>query len=317
MDSIKTPLSVPRSKQSEYRQNYNLLTNHSGHLFLLAGDQKVEHLNDDFYGHGITLEDNSPEHLFKIAQGVKGVVLATHLGLIARYGQHYRSVPYVIKVNGKTNIGPNEEKDSSKLWWKIDDIVKFKKQSGLKIVGVGYTLYLGGQYEAKMLARAARLITDAHNQGLTVTLWVYPRGKNIKEEDIHTIAGAAGVTASLNADFVKVKYPYQTKNKKITAEKFQEVTTAAGQTKVICAGGSKRSIKDTLEQLINQINLSRTSGLAMGRNLHQRPLTEAIRLGEALGTIVWRGSTLKEANKIYNSQATPNKQKSGRFMGLF
>ncbi len=34
---------------------------------LFAGDQKVEHLNRDFFGAGITVEDNDPNHLFQIA----------------------------------------------------------------------------------------------------------------------------------------------------------------------------------------------------------------------------------------------------------
>jgi len=317
MALIKIPLSVPSAKQSEYRRNYNLLTNHSGRLLLLAGDQKIEHLNDDFYGPKINSADNSPEHLFKIAQGVKGAVLATHLGLIARYGANYRSLPYVVKMNGKTNLGPNEEKDSSKAWWKVEDIIKFKKQSGLKIVGIGYTLYLGGQYEAKMLARVAKLINEAHQSGLTAILWVYPRGKNIKEEDIHTIAGGAGVAACLNADFVKVKYPYGAKNKKLTAEKFQEVTLAAGQTKVICVGGSKRPVKEMLEQLTNQIKLGNTNGLAIGRNLHQRSLDEAIRLGQALGAIIWQGKSPKEANQIYNRETVNSSKSTNRFLGIF
>ena len=33
---------------------------------LFACDQKVEHLNKDFYGEGIDIADAEPEHLFKI-----------------------------------------------------------------------------------------------------------------------------------------------------------------------------------------------------------------------------------------------------------
>ena len=114
MLEIKIPLSVPSSKKSEYKRNYKLATNGTGHLLLIAGDQKVEHLNDDFFGAGISKEDASPEHLFKIAAGTKGALFATHLGLISRYGANYRHVPYLVKLNGKSNIGLNDEKNSSK-----------------------------------------------------------------------------------------------------------------------------------------------------------------------------------------------------------
>jgi len=301
MPEIKIPLSVPSSKKSEYKRNYNLATGGTGKLLLIAGDQKVEHLNDDFFGTGISKEDASPEHLFKIAAGTKKALFATHLGLISQYGATYRHIPYLVKLNGKSNIGLNDEKNSSKCWWKVDDIVNFKKQSGLNIVGIGYTLYLGGKFEAEMLAKAAKAIYCAHENGLIAVIWVYPRGKNVKEEDIHTIAGGAGMAACLDADFAKVKYPYGSKNAKLTAEKFLEVTLAAGRTKIICVGGNKRTAKEMLSTTKDQMIISKTSGLAIGRNLHQRPLAEAIKLANDISLV------------IHNTEA---KRKTS-FLGIF
>lgn len=301
MLDIKIPLTVPASKKSEYRRNYLSATNHSGQMLLIAGDQKIEHLNDDFFGPKINQADSSPEHLFKIALASKGGLLATHLGLISRYGVNYPRLPYLVKLNGKTNIGENEEKNSSGLFWSIEDIINFKKQSGLNITGIGYTLYLGGQYEGQRLQAAAAAIYQAHQNGLIAVLWVYPRGKNIKEEDIHTIAGGAGVAACLDADFVKVKYPYNLKDKNKNAAKFQEVVLAAGRTKVICVGGEQKTIKELTEHLSLQIKISGTSGLAIGRNLHQRSLSEASKLADSLGKIIFAKS----------------KKNNPKFLGLF
>ncbi len=288
MLKIKTPLSVPKTKVKEYEKNYRYLTNNTGNMLLIAGDQKVEHLNTDFFGPNIALEDASPKHLFDIASKSEGGVLATHLGFIARYGQDYSKLPYIVKINGKTNIGLNDEKDSSWSWWEIEDIVKFKKDSGLKIAGIGYTVYLGGKYEAQMLAEAARLSFEAHQEGLLSIIWMYPRGKNIDEEKISTIAGGAGVAGALNADFVKIKYPYDLKNKKKAAEDFKEAILAAGRTKVICVGGSKRNEKDLLEFLELQIKTSGSAGLAIGRNLHQRNLSDATSLAKKMGKIIFK-----------------------------
>lgn len=316
MLEVRIPLSVPRNRRGEYLKNYRSLTNNSGRLLLVAGDQKVEHLNDDFYGPGITPADNDPEHLFKVAAASQGGVLATQLGLISRYGHDYRNLPYIVKLNGKTNIGPGEEKNSSSLWWAVADIIKFKQGSGLDIVGLGYTIYLGSKYEAEMLKTAAQMISQAHQAGLTAIIWMYPRGKNILEENIHTIAGGAGVAASLDADFVKVKYPYDAKNKKITAEKFKEAVVAAGRTKIICVGGNKRPVPELLEQLEKQIKISGTSGLAMGRNLHERSLEEAKRFSAALGAILFHGKNYKEALVIYNNKKKKEPVKSKRLFGL-
>ena len=48
MNKLQTPLSVPKNKVSEYKKNWQRATGKSGKLLLFAGDQKLEHLNDDF-----------------------------------------------------------------------------------------------------------------------------------------------------------------------------------------------------------------------------------------------------------------------------
>jgi len=80
---------------------------------LLAGDQKVEHLNNDFYGTGISSEDNDPVHLFEVAANAKIGCFATQLGLIARYGMDYPQVPYtyMVKLNSKTNLVSTSQAD--------------------------------------------------------------------------------------------------------------------------------------------------------------------------------------------------------------
>ena len=67
MSDVKVPLDVPAGMRDVYLANYNLITQGSGRLMLFAGDQKMEHLNDDFYGEGIPADDGDPEHLFRIA----------------------------------------------------------------------------------------------------------------------------------------------------------------------------------------------------------------------------------------------------------
>lgn len=317
MLSIKVPLSVPARSHGDYKKNYQHLTNNSGRLLLIAGDQKVEHLNDDFCGAGIDQADGDPEHLFKIAAASQGGVLATHLGLIARYASDYPSLPYIVKVNGKGNLGKNEEKDSSEPWWSVADVVNFKKQSGLKIVAIGYTVYLGGRYEVAMLAEAARLSYQAHQNGLAAVIWMYPRGKNILEDNIHTIAGGAGVAAALGADFVKVKYPYKQKDQKNTAKRFKEVVRAAGRTKIVCVGGEKKTVKELLSDLEGQLRISGSAGLAIGRNLHQRPLEEANRLSRALGSMIFNSLSAAEAFKIYSRPIQLISKKRSKFLNLF
>jgi len=316
MLEIKIPLTVPVSKQREYRKNFNLATAGSGSLLLFAGDQKVEHLNSDFVGTGIALEDASPEHLFQIASAAPVGVFATHLGLIAHYGADYPKVPYLVKLNGRTNLSQNTDKLLSKAWLSVADVVDFKKQSGLNILGVGYTVYLGSEKETKMLKEAAEIVREAHKNGLLAVIWMYPRGNNVKEEDIHTIAGGAGVAAALGADFVKVKYPYD-KKIKATAENFQEVTKAAGRTRVICVGGSKQDAKELITYAWNQKNIAGSCGIALGRNLHQRSLKDAISLATALALVINHDTDLNDALAVYSGKKKIEKRRHSDFLGLF
>ncbi len=294
---VLVPADVPADKKEEYIKNYLELTKNTGRLMLFAGDQKIEHLNNDFYGEGISKDDASPDHLFKIASNAKICAFATQLGLIARYGLDYKNVNYIVKINSKTNLVKTSQRDPiSRSLVDVDDVVEFKYSSGLNILGVGYTIYLGSEFEHEMLSEASRIVYNAHKNGLIAILWIYPRGKAVKnEKDPHLIAGATGVGACLGADFVKVNYP-ECEN---PAEAFKEAVLAAGRTKVVCAGGSSTDPRLFLQKLYEQIHISGASGNATGRNIHQKPYEKAIRMCNAIYAITIENKSLEEALKIY------------------
>ncbi|HIP17332.1 MAG TPA: aldolase [Methanothermococcus okinawensis] len=294
---VIVPMDVPYNKREVYIKNYLTLTENTGRLMLFAGDQKIEHLNDDFYGPGISKDDATPEHLFKIASNSKIGAFATQLGLIARYGMDYSNINYIVKINSKTNLVKTSQRDPlSKSLIDIKDIVEFKNYSKLNILGVGYTIYLGSEYEHEMLSEASRIVYEAHKNGLIVILWMYPRGKAVKNErDSHLIAGAAGVAACLGADFAKVNYP----TCENPAEAFREAILAAGRTKVVCAGGGSTDPKAFLQMLHDQIHISGAAGNATGRNIHQKSYRDAIRMCNAIHSITIENKTVEEALEIY------------------
>ncbi|MCJ7663561.1 MAG: aldolase [Desulfobacterales bacterium] len=300
-DDVKVPCDVPQAMRETYTNNYLAGTRKSGRLMLFAGDQKVEHLNDDFYGEGIHPDDGDPEHLFRIASRGNIGVFATQLGLIARYGMDYPEVRYLVKLNSKTHLVKTAQLDPlSQQWCDVEQVVAFQKSSSLNIVGVGYTIYLGSEYEATMLQQAAQIVYQAHQHGLITVLWIYPRGKAVKDErDPHLIAGATGAAASLGTDFVKVNYPK--KEGHTSKEIFKEAVRAAGRTKVVCAGGSSVDEKTFLQTLHDQINVSGASGNATGRNIHQKSLDEAVRMCNAIYAITIEGASVEEALKQYNA----------------
>lgn len=296
---IHFPLTVPWYKRREYKRNYTIATRGTGRLFMFACDQKVEHLNEDFFGEGLAEEIQDPEHLFRIAKRAKIGAMATQLGLIAKYGRDYRHIPYIIKLNSKTNILKTIDKDPyANAWYSIDEVMRFKRHSKLPILGVGYTVYIGSWYESEMFRQAAEIIFRAHKEGLLTVLWMYPRGKAVlSESDPHLIAGGAGLACSLGADFVKIHLPK--KNGRKSHELLKESVSAAGRTGVICVGGPKKNARNFLTDVSCQLHIAKTRGVAVGRNIFQRPLDEAVRMANAISALIYGNVSAQEAYQRY------------------
>ncbi|MCR3883699.1 aldolase [Methanotrichaceae archaeon M04Ac] len=299
-EDVSVPLDVPPGMRDDYIDHYLEITKESGRLMLFAGDQKVEHLNRDFFGEGISPEDADPEHLFRIANRGKIGVFAAQLGLIARYGMDYPRVPYLVKLNSKTDLVKTDQMDPRSLQLiEVDQVADFADDSGLDILGVGYTVYLGSEHEAEMLREAAQAVYQAHSLGLVTVLWIYPRGRAVSnEKDPHLIAGATGVAAALGSDFVKVNYPKREGER--SQEIFKEAVAAAGRTKVVCAGGASRDPEEFLRELHDQIHISGAAGNATGRNIHQKGLDEAARICDAIYAITVEDRSVEEALRIYH-----------------
>ncbi len=279
------PADVPAEKKETFKHNLNAITRNSDRLFLFAGDQKIEHLHDDFHGIEIPPEVAHPEHLFNIAQQGDIGAFATQLGLIARYGNTYKEVNYIAKLNSKTNIIKSEP-FSSQLW-SVADVVQLQEQSELKIRGVGFTIYLGSEHEASMLRQAAQVVWQAHQQGLVAILWIYPRGKAVKTDNsLEMLAGSAGVANALGADVVKIKAPESFRTYTIV-EQLHIIKQAAGNTKVICSGG-KKIAQDTFLSLVEQqVEKGNIAGAAVGRNIFQHSLDEAVGMTQKLAKVIY------------------------------
>ena len=296
------PADVPDDMVKSYVENMNAATCGTGRMNLFACDQKIEHLNADFYdgGNQIPLSSNDPKHLFEIgalshSQGKLGV-LAGQFGLISRYARDYPDLPYLVKLNSKTNLVKASQGDPTSLaMWDIDDVFTLIN-NGINVVGVGYTIYLGSEHEAEMLTEAASLIKQAHENGLITVTWIYPRGKAVEDEKADdVISGAAGVACCIGADFTKVNYP------RGGAPALGVAVEAAGTTGIICSGGGSLPAKEFLQRLWDQVNISGARGAATGRNIHQKTTDEAVRMVDACYAIICNDATVDEAMEIFQT----------------
>lgn len=279
------PLDVPSRYHRTFAKNYAAITKNTDRLFLFAADHKMEKLNPI-----------NPEDLFVLAASPHIGAFATHLGLIARYGALYKNSNYIAKLNGKTDIVPTTQQDPySRALWSVDQVLDFQKESGVTIRGVGYTIYLGSEYEHDMLAEAAEIINQAHKHGLVTILWVYPRGRALTDDNnIHWVAGAAAVATSLGSDFVKIKVPHAAQAVS-SAELLKQVVVAAGNTRVLCSGGEKQDSTTFLRGLHDYLHIGGVAGAAIGRNIFEHDFAHANKIAEACSALIYGNCTAEQA----------------------
>lgn len=267
----------------------------NGRVFVFAADQKLEHLDDDFYGEGISPEASDPEHLFKIADAGKVDLFATQLGLITRYGASWKGINYLAKLNGRTNLmSPEIDDPKSPLLWTVQDVLDVAERLNVKIPAIGYTIFLGSGHEPAMLQEAAQVVMEAHREGLQAFLWVYAKGASVKNpRDAAIIAGAAGVAVSLGADFVKVYAP-AAKDAQTSSALLQRAIRAAGNTDLICAGGERVDTAALIAAVWHQMHAG-ARGVAVGRNIFQRSLADATKICHAINAVVHSDASIEKA----------------------
>jgi class I fructose-bisphosphate aldolase len=222
----------------------------NGKVMLLAYDQGMEHGPVDFDEKSI-----DPNYIIKIAQNGNFTGLVLQEGLAARYYKKESGIPLIVKLNGKTSF-QGEEPLSLQL-------CTVKKAAEMGAVGVGYTIYVGSQFEEQMMVEFSRIEDEAHERGMIVIAWMYPRGRKVagRENDRDVVAYGARLALEMNADFVKIPYTGD-------PESFSWAVRAAGKTGVLAQGGKKVDWEN-LEEEIGGAMQAGAKGIAIGRNVWQ------------------------------------------------
>jgi len=267
-----------------------------GRLAILPIDQGLEHGPIDFLD---VPEAGDPRHQFQLAVDGGFSAIATHLGLAEAYLPEFVGrIPLVLKLNGKTGVPPDDEAFSP-LTGSVEDALR------LNAAAVGYTLYVGSPAQDRDIAQLARVREEAHRFGLPLIVWAYPRGRDIEaaggRDSPFAVEYAARVAHELGADVVKVNaprhdpsraasYPGEYRRLDLDAEEaMTRVVAVAGRTLVIASGGSRREPAEALEQARLALRAG-CAGIIFGRNVWQRPFTEALELAHSLVATVTKGT---------------------------
>ncbi|MEK7521198.1 MAG: aldolase [Patescibacteria group bacterium] len=240
----------------------------NGRGMLLAYDHGFEHGPIDF-------DDRSadPAWIMRLADSGHFTGVVCQKGVAAHYyNKSKHKVPLIVKLNGKTAFHRDEEPVSVQNCTVLEAIE-------LGAVGVGYTIYVGSEHENEMIAEFSEIEREAHEKGLIVIGWMYPRGKHIQSDtDPEILAYAARLGLELNCDAVKIKYTGD-------AESYKRIVGVAGETKVFVVGGPKTEKVEDLYETTKEILEAGAVGLAIGRNVWQA--SEPLNVAEQLAELVY------------------------------
>lgn len=264
----------------------------NGTMMFLPIDQGLEHGPVDFFENPAAAD---PEFQCRLALkgGYSAVVF--HIGLAEKYMKKYAGkVPLVLKLNGKTNIPPDDEAFST-LTGSVEDAVRLGADA------IGYTLYVGSPAQDADIDQFSEVRRQAERFGMPIIIWAYPRGEAVKakggQDSPYMIEYAARVACEVGADVVKINYPnvnapsiancpkpYNTM--KMTAEEAtRRAVEAAGKTLVLFSGGGKVGDDEVVSNAKLAMDCGAT-GLIFGRNMWQRPMDEALDVSRRISSMM-------------------------------
>ncbi|MBI2310168.1 hypothetical protein HYU89_04710 [Candidatus Collierbacteria bacterium] len=239
----------------------------NNHGLFLAYDQGFEHGPSDFNAKNV-----DPAYILDIAKksGVfTGVIFQK--GIAERYYPRSKKQeaksndlpPLIIKLNGKTAFHVGEE-PFAPLLCSVDEAL------GLGASGVGYTVYVGSEREAEMTETFGRVVRECNQKGIPTIGWFYLRGEHIiNPHDPEKLAYAARLALELGADAVKLQFTLGD-NQDQDIKNLGWIIQNAGKCKVFISGGSKIP-DDQVLQLAKVVKAAGAAGMAVGRNIWQRP----------------------------------------------
>ena len=239
-----------------------------GKALFLAYDQGLEHGPSDFNDKNV-----DPNYIIDIAKKGRYTGIVFQKGIAEKYNSEIKKsrVPLIVKLNGKTNLFKGEP--IARQLCTVREAIK------LGASAVGYTIYIGSDYEDEMFQEFENIQREAHKKNLPVIAWIYPRGKSVKGKNkAKLMAYAARTGLEIGADIIKIKYEGKVKDLKWAVK-------SAGKTKVVIAGGIKKQEAIILKQ-VREIMKAGCIGLAIGRNIWQNkdPLT----ITKKIKRIIWK-----------------------------
>lgn len=270
----------------------------TGYVSIFPVDQGMEHTAAfSFYQQPQYFD---PRSIFEmaIAGGCSGI--ASSIGVLSIVAKKYQAqIPMIVKINHSEHLTLPEVTDQL-LFTSVEQAV------AIGAVGIGATIYFGGDSSHKQIEQVGQLFESAHRLGLCTILWCYPRNDHYKkdgqsyEEAIDITSQAIHIGATLGADIVKQKMPnalrgfqalefskYDQKmydqlltDHPIDLVRYQVLHAFAGKIGLINSGGESQG-QDNLKVAVRQAVINKRAGghgLIMGRKVFKSNTEDGVRL---------------------------------------
>ena len=298
---IPSDRSIPVLNSLQTLYNHGRLAG-TGYLSILPVDQGIEHTA------GASFAPNSlyfdPENIVRLAiEGGCNAVASTFgvLGAVARKYAH--KIPFIVKINHNELLSYPTTYDQI-LFGTIDEAWN------LGAVAVGATIYFGSPESRRQIIEIARAFEYAHKKGMATILWCYLRNPAFKKEDkdYHVSADLTGqanhLGVTIEADIIKQKLPENnggftalhfsksdprmysllSSEHPIDMCRYQVANCYMGRAGLINSGGESHGETDLQEAVITAVINKRAGGMGLisGRKAFQKPVSEGIRLLNAI-----------------------------------
>ena len=274
----------------------------TGYVSILPVDQGIEHSAGASFAPNPAHFD--PANIVKLViEGGCNAVASTLgvLGAVAR--KHAHEIPFILKLNHNEFLSyPNQ----------FDQIRFASVKQGFEMgaAAVGATIYFGSEESKRQIQEVTEMFQRAHELGMFTVLWCYLRNSafKTKEADYHLAADLTGqanhLGVTLEADIIKQKLPetnagYNALNfgkthKKVYGEltsehpidltRYQLANCYMGRAGLINSGGASAGESDLKEAVKTAVINKRAGGMGLisGRKAFQRPMTEGVRLLNAI-----------------------------------
>jgi fructose-bisphosphate aldolase, class I len=276
----------------------------TGYLSILPVDQGIEHSAGASFAPNPAMYD--PENIVKLAlDGGCNAVASTFgvLGAVARRYAH--KIPFIVKLNHNELLSYPNTYDQTMF-----GSVKTAFEMGA--AGVGATIYWGSAESRRQLIEVADAFEQAHDLGMFTVLWCYLRNPAFSTDqgDRHVAADLSGqanhLGVTIKADLIKQKMPENNggytdpalkglgkTHKKVYSDlssdhpidltRYQVACCYMGRAGLINSGGASGD-NDLHDAVLTAVINKRAggTGLISGRKAFQRPVSEGVKLLNAI-----------------------------------